>query len=337
MSDPRSAIFASRTGLALWISGLVACSADFESSRGSGASTTPSQDASASGAASNGLDATEDEGAAQGQPTQPTMDAGELPDSDAQVGVTQPTGSGSDAGAGESGLETGTGSASCTSLLCEDFERGQFDPATWTLATTAGTAVVEQTKAAHGKFAAQFHGTNASGYDFIVAKKAPPGLQTHHFGRAYVSIDPMFPTGHTGLLYASSAGSPRSKYMEVAGLRGGWQLNYVSLVPPASGEVPYRVGCTVNANGCIPMIQRPAEPWICLQWEFNDQPDQITLSVDGKQIATDSPIMFNNQTSNLVGGFVEFGFGFYNWHPDTNAFDVYYDDIALDSKPIGCL
>ena len=38
-----------------------------------------------------------------------------------------------------------------------------------------------------------------------------------------------------------------------------------------------------------------------------------------------------------VGGFSAFGFGYYAWHPATYAFDVYYDDIVLDIKRVGCI
>jgi hypothetical protein len=48
-----------------------------------------------------------------------------------------------------------------------------------------------------------------------------------------------------------------------------------------------------------------------------------------------SPI-FDGKSTNLVGGFSDFGFGFYDWHPN-NAFDLFYDDIVLDTKRVGCL
>jgi hypothetical protein len=47
--------------------------------------------------------------------------------------------------------------------------------------------------------------------------------------------------------------------------------------------------------------------------------------------------IFNNMTSGLVGGFTDFGFGFYDWHPGGFDFDLYYDDIVLDTKRVGCL
>ncbi len=34
---------------------------------------------------------------------------------------------------------------------------------------------------------------------------------------------------------------------------------------------------------------------------------------------------------------IDFGFGFYDWHPGNFPFDVYYDDIVLDTKRVGCL
>jgi hypothetical protein len=43
-------------------------------------------------------------------------------------------------------------------------------------------------------------------------------------------------------------------------------------------------------------------------------------------------------SSGLIGAFTDFGFGFYDWHPQGRpAFDVYYDDIVLDTKRVGCL
>jgi hypothetical protein len=39
--------------------------------------------------------------------------------------------------------------------------------------------------------------------------------------------------------------------------------------------------------------------------------------------------------ANLVGGFEEFGLGTRVWGAMPQGFDVYYDDIAIDTKRIG--
>jgi hypothetical protein len=229
------------------------------------------------------------------------------------------------------------GAVACTSLFCEDFEGGQIDPARWSTQTSGGHAVmIEQTKVAHGKYAAQFHApAGATGYDFLITRNAPAALKTHHFGRAYVMVAPKLPVGHTGLMFAGSDGFPRWKYLEIAGIRGGWQLSYVTLTG-ADGETDFHLGCAGNSR-CVPDLRMAAASWLCVEWEFNDQPDQITLSADGKPVGAAPAISFGNQMSGLVGGFTSFGFGFYDWHPDNFAFDVYYDDLALDTRPIGCL
>ena len=43
------------------------------------------------------------------------------------------------------------------------------------------------------------------------------------------------------------------------------------------------------------------------------------------------------ESSSLVGGFTDVAFGFRLWGAAPAAFDIYYDDIAIDTKPIGPL
>jgi hypothetical protein len=262
-----------------------------------------------------------------------TRDAAEMQDGPADGAVTAPDAA-SDA-AGDASIALG-GTLPCHSLLCEDFESGQIDPNKWTVQTSGGhTVMVEQNRAAHGKYAAQFHGlAGITGYDFLIGKNLP-ALRTHLFGRAFIFIDPKLPTGHTGLMFAGGDGFPHWKYLEVGGVRGGYQLNFVALVP-GGGEVPFRLTCPVNVNGCIPVVKMPVQTWTCMEWEFNDQPDQAVVEDDGTTIGSASPISFNGQTTGLVGGFTALGFGFYDWHPDPASFDLYYDDIAVDAQRIGC-
>jgi len=46
--------------------------------------------------------------------------------------------------------------------------------------------------------------------------------------------------------------------------------------------------------------------------------------------------LYNGKSSGLVGAFTEFGFGFHDWHPN-QPFDIFYDDIVLDTKRVNCL
>jgi len=127
------------------------------------------------------------------------------------------------------------------------------------------------------------------------------------------------------ILFAGSKGFPQLKYLEVATIGAAWQLTYVSLVSP-TGET-YKPGA-----GSV-----PTQKWACLQWEMNDTPDKIGLSVDGSPPISFDNIVYRTNNTGLVGGFADFGFGFYIWHPVSYAFDLYFDDIVLDTQPIACL
>jgi hypothetical protein len=129
--------------------------------------------------------------------------------------------------------------------------------------------------------------------------------------------------------------------MEVANIGGGWQLGFDLLdVAPLVEEVSYPKG------------QVPTGRWVCLEWRFDDAPDHITMWLDGAPAGTfddtdigyasPGPIpkpgtgIYEGRSTGIVGGFDTFGFGFHDWHPQ-KAFDLYYDDLVLDTARVGCL
>jgi hypothetical protein len=221
----------------------------------------------------------------------------------------------------------------CEGLFCEDFEKGIIDPGIWDVKVNGGQSmpdlVTQVGLVAHGKYAAHFHANpNTVSYDFMITRNPPAALKGHHFGRAYFMITPMPPTNHTEYIFAGTTGFPELKYLEVASAAPlVWQLTYVTEVPPGTGE-------DYHSGGKVPIGQ-----WFCLEWEFNDAPDQAAVYQDGNATAAfaQNTFTYNGATAGLVGGFAAFGFGYYAWHPATYAFDVYYDDIVLDTKRVGCL
>jgi hypothetical protein len=270
-----------------------------------------------------------------------------------------------DAGAGGSGGQMGAppdggaaGSApdggddaagtpgACGGVFCEDFESGQVDPAKWNTPSMGGATMTIQTKTvAHGKYAVQFHGMAAppsNDYVYLITKNAPASLKTHNFGRAYLYITPQRNDIDMGMIFGGTAGFPRPTYMSLANHSVGWQLGFIKLMGSPGGEVQ-----------TYPPTPIPVAKWTCFEWEFNDDPDEIKLWGDGVAIGTlnkDSKVgfcgggctqpasLFNGMNSGLIGGFTDFGFGFYDWHPmGRPAFDLYYDDIVLDTKQVGCL
>lgn len=232
----------------------------------------------------------------------------------------------------------------CAGLFCEDFEQGRVDPGRWTTSMTGGaTLTVQQHTVAHGQYALQLHGPaapRAQDYVYVIAKGAPAALAKHNFGRAYFYLSPQRNDIDMGLIYGGTAGFPKPTYMSIANHGTGWQLGFIKLSGTPTGE-----------RQAYPPGDIPVARWTCLEWEMNDDPDSLSLWVDGKlagtldnrtvayppNIAPGTPL-YDGKNSGLIGAFTDFGVGFYDWHPENRpAFDIYYDDLALDTGRVGCL
>jgi hypothetical protein len=234
----------------------------------------------------------------------------------------------------------------CAGLFCEDFELDQFDSTKWNVQMAAGSTVaLEQQLAAHGKHSVHFHspgrptGGAGTSYAYILTKSVPAELRVHNFGRAYFYMTPKPTSINIGLLFGGTSGFPRPTYMSIASHNGGWQLGFIKQMGSPGGEVQ-----------AYPVDVMPVATWMCLEWEFNDQPSVINYWRDGKVVGPLDPNhidyppghnpatgLFNGMTMGLIGAFTDFGFGLYDWHPGNFPFDVYYDDIVLDTKRVGCL
>jgi hypothetical protein len=210
-------------------------------------------------------------------------------------------------------------------VFTEDFESGTLNKDIWTPKLNAGaTVTVEQDVVAHGKNALLVHYPAANGaYGFITTKGLPDSLKSHFFGRAYVMFPKAPPNHHDVFITAGNEGWPTANFLEIGQRQNKAQLSYQQ-----------------NAKGATrgeTMIPGPAYPigkWFCLEWEFNDSPDTITIWIDGEKV-TDKPVGFKGTSDHLVKGFDEFGFGFRVWGAAPGGFDLYYDDIAIGTGRIG--
>ncbi|MEO8900665.1 MAG: hypothetical protein ABI488_03415 [Polyangiaceae bacterium] len=253
-------------------------------------------------------------------------------------------------GSGSSGGGAG-GAASCPGLLCEDFESGSIDPAKWDTSSKGGTLAVQTQQVAHGKYALHLQGLGSGSDDWatLMAKSAPMALNAATtFGRASMyfsaavsaSLHIQFPFAGSNGTGSGTGPAPVTKlrYLEVGSYNGQWQLSMdIHDVSPNIEDSAY-AGSNI-----------PTGKWVCIEWEFEDQPDRITLWVGGNQVGVfdnmhinyssagtkSGGTIYQGKNSGLIGVFDTFGIGFHDWHP-TKAFDLYYDDVVLDTKRIGC-
>ncbi|HWA10071.1 MAG TPA: hypothetical protein VG838_11530 [Opitutaceae bacterium] len=214
----------------------------------------------------------------------------------------------------------------------EDFESGDIRTDIWT-PHEAGSATVKVVpgKGGFGKYVLQAHlpAMAQRAYALISTLRLPESVRGHFFGRAYMYITPNGPTRHTVLTYTGTAAWPSANWLEVGMFEGKFQLSYQqqdrALPQPDRGE-------KVAFGNPIPTGR-----WFCLEWEANDTPDTLTVWVDGEQVNSEVFAFKTFGNTGLVKGFAEVGFGVRVFGPVPEAYDIYYDNVAFDTKRIGPL
>jgi hypothetical protein len=263
------------------------------------------------------------------------IDSGNPRDAGApQDSGSQDAGAIKDAGPTPSDAGSIDAAVSCSHVLCEDFESGSLAGKPWTLETSSSSnsVQVQSARVAHGKYAVQAHAKGGSSYAVMFLENLPAALQKHYFGRMYYYATD-FPTesgGHTAFITSSNTlkGFPDADHhLEVASYTGSkptWQMTYWQ------GDGPEYIG----SGGQIPKAK-----WFCLEWEFNDAPDEIAVWVDGQGSPQGAEFRnIDNHASNLLGKMTTLGVGFRTWHPKgAPDIDIYIDDIALDTQRVGCM
>jgi len=330
------------------VAAAVGCGTDVASGQGNAGRGT---------ADAGGGDSTTSSGAAGGEAGDSTARAG-----DGATGAASEAG-GADAGAdgavgdaanamggdAEAGSEGGAGSACATALYCDNFDSysAPGNPGgMWKTSTQArGTLSVDTTHAYSGKNAV--HVTN-------------PGAAA--FERAFMSLEgaPIFPLPHDTLfgrmmIYVTRVPTSTVHWTIIQG-EG-------SMVPgfPNITQAVYRYGGQINGNrlmsnydtvpgGQSDCAQRsdvpvPENKWSCVEWRFDGELKELDFWLDGSIIPALSvrqkavPAQGACQNPNWSGIWepptfdaIRLGWQHYQQGPG----EAWIDDVAIDTKRIGC-
>jgi hypothetical protein len=252
---------------------------------------------------------------------------------------TSPTGSGGTGGAGGSGGSAGAGGGiepSCATtgknlLLCEDFETvdvgGVPDPSVWTVDKGAtATVAVDDQQFKHGKHALHLHTLPEANKALLHEKKTfpLPGGKNSFYGRAnfMIAADITVPKDHTN-------------FFEASGLVGGQPGNYRYGAANAKWFANYNPG----DPGELSKSDVPVGKWLCLEWAFLGDTNEMHFWIDGKELTDVAvpPIGVDGKVW-TAPKFDSFYFGWITYATDMSSdhYDVWYDDIALDTARIGC-
>lgn len=234
-------------------------------------------------------------------------------------------------GSGGAAAEPSCATTGKNLLLCEDFESyplgGVPDPAVWSVDKGAtATVAVDDKQFRHGKHALHLHTLPDANKALLHETKTfpLPGGTNSFYGRANFMIEAglKLPNDHTN-------------FLEASGKVGGQSGNYRYGSSNAKFLANYNPGDP--AEGSKTAV--PVGVWSCVEWAFLGDTNEMHLWIDGKEL-TDvavSPAGVNGMVW-TAPKFDSFYFGWITYATDTASdhYDVWYDDIAIDTARIGC-
>ena len=221
-------------------------------------------------------------------------------------------------GVGAFGYSGASRCATSGVLLCESFENG-IDSAVWTpLTTVDGTVVVDDLHAARGSKALHVKVVNAGKKAAISETKTFPIANNVLFARMFVWFDAFTTNAHFTMAEAPQATAG-------AWIRFGGQFG------------KFGVGTDHGASGdwlqpdTVPV---PTKHWTCIEFEFKGDTNEFHVWQDDVERTT------LNTGATKHAGFVippmtSLWFGWQTYSNQSPG-EFWIDEIAVDSKPIGC-
>jgi hypothetical protein len=256
-----------------------------------------------------------------------------------------------DGGAGGRDLSTDRtkflGTSRCAQAnvqLCEDFESGTLDTATWT--TIGGTKpVIDGLQKARGGKALHFTFAG-NGQGAIRESKTFPAPNNTYYGRAFVYFASL-PTPITGFTYSHWTMIAATGAQVAGEIRVGAQLQ--------NGANLWGVGTDnrTDANGTGDWTNSDKDPngkpvtiptgqWMCIEWMHKGDTNETAFWWDGvahPSLSTkpSTPHGGNPTEPFILPQFKNVWLGWAEYQPTTEPSELWLDEIAIDKDRIGCV
>jgi hypothetical protein len=321
---------------------------------------TSGADTSASGGSGGDASALSDAGgAASGDVASQEMGGG--PDSggsDAASDVGTGSGSLIEASSGDSAGPAGDGGSSARDFstdrtqffgasrcaqagvqLCEDFESGILDKTTWSVQGTP--PVIDGQEHARGSRA--LHITQpGNGLSYIKETKTFPEMNDTYWGRIFVFFKslPAAPLTYAHWTFIAASGTGVSGEIRVSGqLQNGGNLFGVGtdnrVDDAGTGDWTSSDDDPPKAPVAVPLNQ-----WICIEWLHKGDTNETRFYWDGVEhpsLSTSATVHGGNSNPFLLPQFTNVWIGWQEYQTTTESFELWIDEIAIDSARIGCV
>lgn len=246
------------------------------------------------------------------------------------------------------------GASRCASAgvqLCEDFESGTLDAATWKTGGVAPT--IDELQAARGKKA--LHVKQGQGNSQIRTSKPFPAMNGRYWGRAFVYLNamPHFSNEADSLNYShwTVIAATGAKVAGEVRIGGQLQKRYQNATPlnfwgvgTDNRNEPEGSGDWTNADDDPKGAAKPVaeKQWSCIEWMGDYMTDETKFFLDGVEHPSLSTTLTTKHGGNpdkpfYLPEFNAIWFGWAEYQPTTQQFELWFDEIAIDPERIGCV
>jgi len=232
-------------------------------------------------------------------------------------------------------------------LLCDDFESGTIDAATWKTYQAAPTAPkIDATQAARGTKALHVT-TMATGGSGLRTTKIFPRANGLYYGRMFIYFSAL-PTGPNYAHWTVIGSKPASDSTDTSELRVGGQLETINKFGVGTDHGPTGDWTNLDKDrpsGASSVHEVPKNEWICLEWMVDTTNELTKFWWDGAEhpsLATTRDVSrYNsNGTKYVLPDISSVWVGFENYNQGgmmlPTKYDVWIDEVALDQQRIGC-
>jgi hypothetical protein len=224
-------------------------------------------------------------------------------------------------------------------LLCEDFESGALDPATWK--TLGDAPVVEEVRAARGKRALHVV-KNGNGRSAIRVTRTFPVPNNTYYARMFVYFDslPTEPMSYAHWTFAAATGTGVAGEIRLSGQlqrkANRFGVGTDNRKEDGTGDWTSSDRDPDPASNAVPEKQ-----WLCIEWMHDGGSNQTRFWWDGVEhpsLAT-TPTRHGGKKNVpfLLPRFDALWFGWQEYQPSTQRFELWIDEVAIDTQRIGCV
>jgi hypothetical protein len=229
-------------------------------------------------------------------------------------------------------------------LLCDDFESGTLDSATWAVSGTA--PVIDGLQHARGSKALHIT-VHGNGQSLIREHKTFPASKNTFYGRMFVYFRSL-PSVQMGYAHwtiaAANNGDGSSQETRVSGQNLNAHGPYQNLFGVGTYGGPTGDWTNADDDPAGHPTPVPLDRWICLEWMDKGDTNETRFwwdSVEHHSLYTSQTLhgYGNGGTASapyILPQYTQAWVGWAEYQSSTETFEMWIDEVAIDRERIGC-